>query len=216
MIRPSLSRSTLLRFYDPFSRLFGAREAHWQLVAQAGIEPGSTVLDLGTGTGNVLRLAAEAAPDATLIGIDPDPQALLLARRKLPGVRIEQAAASAIPCADGSVDRVLCAFVFHHIADDERAAALAEVRRVLAPGGRLHLIDFDGLPNPNALVAGVNIALGMLERGEGHAHDRDFAHSDRDTVLAHLEQAGFTAELSGRGRSGMGDYLLYRAVPTEP
>jgi protein-L-isoaspartate O-methyltransferase len=48
---PATSRHMPLAFYDAFTRLLGVRDAHWRLVAQAGIEPGATVLEIGTGTG---------------------------------------------------------------------------------------------------------------------------------------------------------------------
>ena len=48
---PATSRHMPLAFYDTFTRLLGVRDAHWRLVAQAGIEPGATVLEIGTGTG---------------------------------------------------------------------------------------------------------------------------------------------------------------------
>ena len=148
---PAMGRPGLLALYDPFTRLLGARDAHWPLVAQAGIEPGQTVLEIGTGTGSVLLLVARAAPDATVIGLDPDPEALAVAGRTLRRagvpIRLDRGYADRLPYPDGSVDRVLSSFMLHHLQPDAQQAALREVRRVLAPGGRLHLVDFDGAPS---------------------------------------------------------------------
>jgi ubiquinone/menaquinone biosynthesis C-methylase UbiE len=87
-------------------------------------------------------------PDAEVVGIDPDPLALERARRKahragLP-VHWDRGKAGELPYADESVDRVLSAFMFHHLDDAEKKSALAEVRRVLRPGGQLHLVDMAG------------------------------------------------------------------------
>src|SRR4051812_50199883 len=77
-----MGRQALTPLYDPLTRLLAVRDAHWRLVAQAGIEPGATVLEIGCGTGNLLLLAAHAVPGATLIGLDPDPAVLAAAGRK--------------------------------------------------------------------------------------------------------------------------------------
>src|SRR6185437_7492322 len=104
---PAMTRPALLRFYDPVSRLLGARDVQWQLVAQAGIEPGATVVEIGCGTGNVLLLAARVVPDATVIGLDPDADALALADRKLRRagftVQLDRGYADRLPYADASV-----------------------------------------------------------------------------------------------------------------
>ena len=75
-------------------------------------------------------------------------------------MRLEQGFADELPHADGSVDRVLSAFVFHHLPPDAKAAMLREVRRVLVPGGRLILLDFEGHPRPLRLVAPLLRLLG--------------------------------------------------------
>ena len=164
---PAMGRTALLPLYDPFTRLLGVRDAHWRLVAQAGIEPGATVLEIGCGTGNLLLLAARAVPGATLTGLDPDPAVLALAGRKArrAGVtlRLDRGYADRLPYPDGSVDRVLSAFMLHHLPAAQQHAALREVRRVLAPGGRLHLLDIDGSP-PSA--AGRLLRLGHVHTAE--------------------------------------------------
>ena len=166
---PAMSRHMPLAFYDAFTRLLGVRDAHWRLVAQAGIEPGATVLEIGTGTGALLLLAKRAVPDATVIGLDPDPRVLAIAARKArrAGVtlRLDRGYADRLPYPDGSVDRVLSAFMLHHLPADQQHDALREVRRVLAPGGRLHLLDIDGSA-PSA--AGRLLRLGHLHTAEDH------------------------------------------------
>ncbi|WP_147116192.1 class I SAM-dependent methyltransferase, partial [Pseudonocardia sulfidoxydans] len=152
---PALVNPHLLPFYDRFSRFLGARDAHWRLLVQAGIEPGTRVLEIGCGTGNLVLLAAGAEPGAVITGIDPDPEAIAWARRKAAragsAVALQEGFAEEIPMADGSVDRVLSSFMLHHVSAPDRVLALREARRVLAPGGRLHLVDIDrGEPMPLA------------------------------------------------------------------
>ncbi len=117
-----------------------------------GLEPPdpftARVLEIGCGTGNLALRAQRMHPNAEVVGIDPDPLALERARRKadragLP-VRWDRGKGGELPYADESVDRVLSAFMFHHLDDAEKKSALAEVRRVLRPGGQLHLVDVAG------------------------------------------------------------------------
>ncbi len=135
---PAMATHMPAAFYDPFTRLLGVRDAHWRLVAQAGIEPGATVLEIGCGTGNLLLLAARAVPGATLIGLDPDPARP--GHRRPQGaagrgeLRLDRGYADRLPYPDGSVDRVLSAFMLHHLPAAQQHEALREVRRVLAPG----------------------------------------------------------------------------------
>jgi len=218
---PAMGRTALLPLYDPFTRLLGVRDAHWRLVAQAGIEPGATVLEIGCGTGNLLLLAARAVPGATLTGLDPDPAVLTLARRKArrAGVtlRLDRGYADRLPYPDGSVDRVLSAFMLHHLPAAQQHDALREVRRVLAPGGRLHLMDIDGSP-PSA--AGRLLRLGHVhtaEHGHGHGHGHGHeagphAHATPDAALGALRDAGFTdAAVVAHGAMPLGGYSYYRA-----
>ena len=214
---PAMGRPGLLAFYDPFSRLLGARDAHWPLVAQAGIEPGQTVLEIGTGTGSVLLLVARVAPDATVIGLDPDPEALAVAGRKLrrAGVpaRLDRGYADRLPYPDGSVDRVLSSFMLHHLQPDAQQAALREVRRVLAPGGRLHLVDFDGAPSgPVGRLLRVGRGHGHGQ-GQGHGQGHGHAQPAFVPVLEVLAGAGFTdATVLGHGRNRVGRFVFYRAA----
>ena len=216
---PAMGRTALLPLYDPCTRLLGVRDAHWRLIAQAGIEPGATVLEIGCGTGNLLLLAARAVPGATLIGLDPDPAVLATAARKArrAGVtlRLDRGYADRLPYPDGSVDRVLSAFMLHHLPADQQHDALREVRRVLAPGGRLHLLDIDGSPPSRA---GRLLRVGHLHRAGTHDHGHDgrpgpHAHADPDTLLAAFEKAGLCdAAVVAHGAMPVGGYGFFRAT----
>jgi SAM-dependent methyltransferase len=114
-----------------------------------GVRPGETVLDLAAGTGKLTRLLVETG--ATVIAVEPVAEM----RAALPaGVEALDGAAEAIPVGDGRIDLVTVAQAFHWFDGD---AALAEIHRVLRPGGRLAL-----LWNRRVEDAPVNLALDRI------------------------------------------------------
>jgi ubiquinone/menaquinone biosynthesis C-methylase UbiE len=202
---PPMGRRWLLPLYDPLTRLAGVSRLHGGLADRATIQPGHRVLEIGCGTGNLLLTVARRHPGVEVIGIDPDPAALRRARRKaaragLP-VRLDRAFAGELPFPDGSMDRVLSSLMLHHLDDDEKTRAMHEIRRVLRPGGQLHLVDFAGTPSKRGLG--------------GHLFHRSprLAGTLADRVLGTMREAGLTevAE-NGHGRSRFGGYTYYRAT----
>src|SRR3954449_2787987 len=144
---PAFGKDSLLPFYDVLTRVLGMGKLYDNLVAQAGLTDGLRVLEIGCGTGNVTTRAKRVAPGADVVGTDPDPLALARAQRKsrgLSGIRFERAYAQELPFADGEFDRVLSSMMLHHLDEDVKAGSLAEVHRVLRPGGRLHIVDIGG------------------------------------------------------------------------
>jgi ArsR family transcriptional regulator len=113
------------------------------IVAALGSAALGRLVDVGTGTGRMIELLGPRA--AMALGIDRSPEMLRLARGRIEGAGLAHAEVRhgdmyALPRTDGSVDVV----VFHqvlHFADDP-AAVIAEAARVLAPGGRLLVVDF--------------------------------------------------------------------------
>ncbi|SFF35193.1 class I SAM-dependent methyltransferase [Blastococcus tunisiensis] len=145
---PPMGKEWLLPLYDPFTRLFGVRGVHRQLLDQAALRPGQRVLEIGCGTGTLLLLAKEGQPGVAAVGLDPDLSALARARRKARRRQVElqldRGYADALPYADGSVDVVLSSFMLHHLPAGQREQAAREVHRVLRPGGLLHVVDMGG------------------------------------------------------------------------
>src|SRR4051812_47941177 len=144
---PAFGKDALLPFYDLLTRVLGMGRTYDALVAQAELADGLRVLEIGCGTGNVTVRAKRAASAADVVGTDPDPLALARAQRKvrgLPGIRFERAYAQELPFAGGEFDRVLSSMMLHHLDDDVKAAAAAEIHRVLRPGGSLHIVDVGG------------------------------------------------------------------------
>lgn len=115
------------------------------LLNRAELQPGERVLDVACGTGIVTRLASEQVGDSgSVTGLDVNPGMLAVAREVTPsGLTVEwiEAPAESIPLPDASFDVVLCQMGLQFMED--RAAALNEMYRVLAPGGRL-LVNVPG------------------------------------------------------------------------
>jgi SAM-dependent methyltransferase len=99
------------------------------------IEPGTVVLDLAAGTGKLTRHLVAAG--AQVIAVEPVAEMRAALASALPDVRVLAGAAEALPLADGSVDAVTVGQAFHWFRGEE---ALAEIHRVLRPGGRLGLV----------------------------------------------------------------------------
>ncbi len=104
-----------------------------------------SILDVGCGTGRLLRTASQRFPGARLEGIDAAPkmveQAISLVPQGAP-IHFQQATAEALPFAGGQFNLVFSTMTFHHWADQKKG--VTEVARVLAPNGRWLLADFVG------------------------------------------------------------------------
>jgi ubiquinone/menaquinone biosynthesis C-methylase UbiE len=119
-------------------QLFLERAAIDLALELAAIGPGDRVLDLGTGTGAVLRrLAARADAPREAVGVDRS-ASMLAAARDLPSAwRLMCADATALPFANESFDVVTAAYLLHLLGPAARPSVIADAARVLRPGGRM-------------------------------------------------------------------------------
>jgi len=118
------------------------REALQRPMAQGG--RGARLLDIGCGTGAFLREVKRNHPRLAVTGLDLSAPYLAVARRRLaPWSRVAliEAAAEAMPFAAAELDIVTCLYLFHELPARVRRAVVAEIRRVLKPGGTLILVD---------------------------------------------------------------------------
>lgn len=204
---PAAGRDWLLPLYDPFQRLFGGDAAREMLVSQASIASGHRVLDIGCGTGSLSLAIARRHPGAVVTGLDPDPNALARAERKAEReglkVRFERGFADALPHPPGSFDRVVCSLMLHHLKSDEKRRTLAEVLRVLAPGGQLHALDFGSEEGHSG---------GLLARW---FHPPEHLHDNLEGRLPALMRAVGFAEAGEVGHRAtlFGRLAYYRAIP---
>ncbi len=111
--------------------------------------PPKVVLDVGCGTGRLLRRAGRRWPDASLTGIDPDEESIEEARRGSTGASFAVGSAESLPLPESSVDLAVSTLSFHHWEDHGKG--LREIRRVLRRGGSFCLADIN-LPRPLAFV----------------------------------------------------------------
>ena len=123
-------------------RLLGVGALHGELIAEARLAPGQRVLDVGCGTGSLAVRIRRENPTVEVVGLDPDPKALAIARRKAEragiAVRFEQGYGDALPFQDATFDRVTSSLMFHHLDLATRRGppplpeSLGTVRRVAA------------------------------------------------------------------------------------
>lgn len=110
-----------------------------------GARPGERILDIGCGPGlYVAELLEEVGPEGSVVGLDRSPQMLAIAARRCQArdnVAFREAEAISLSVDDASFDAALCVQVLEYVP--HVAAALAEMRRVLRPAGRLVLWDVD-------------------------------------------------------------------------
>jgi SAM-dependent methyltransferase len=149
-----------------------------ELVEIAALQPGERVLDVACGTGIVAKLAAKRVESSgSVVGIDINPGMLAVAgaaHPDAPSVEWVEASADALPLVDGSFDVALCQMGFQFFPD--RPAALREIGRVLAAGGRL-LINVPGPTPPifaileEALARHLGLETGAFVRAVFSLHD---------------------------------------------
>ena len=126
----------------------------------AGMEAQGTILDIGCGTGRLLRKGRARWPRAELVGIDPAEGMVRRARELMPDATFHLGMAESIPLPDASVGLVVSTVSFHHWSD--QLQGLREVARVLRPGGRFILGDIvspkflhHGQPRTRAEIRGM-------------------------------------------------------------
>jgi ubiquinone/menaquinone biosynthesis C-methylase UbiE len=202
---PAAGRDLFLPLYDPLTKLLGGDRARQTLIDQASFEPGRKVLDVGCGTGTLLLQIRRSFPSVELTGLDPDPKALARAKRKADreraAIRLDQGFADALPYPDATFDRVFSSMMFHHVEADDKEKMLREVRRVLAPGGSFHLMDFAGPEASDGFIARLL-----------HSHAR-LKDNSESRILEGMRQAGLADPVRvGSGRLLLGRLAYYRAV----
>jgi demethylmenaquinone methyltransferase/2-methoxy-6-polyprenyl-1,4-benzoquinol methylase/phosphoethanolamine N-methyltransferase len=143
-----------------------------------------------------LAAARQVGATGRVVGVDAAPEMITVAQRKAVRTKLpltfQVDVIERLPFPDGSFDVVLSSLMFHHLPDDLKRQGLAEIRRILKPGGRLLIVDFKRGTNAHA-----HLSLAMLLHGNMRRGLHDYVPLVRD--------AGFTAlETGDMNFSGVG------------
>lgn len=129
---------------EDVARVGGFRDLRERIIARAELEPGDVVVDLGAGTGLLALALADDVQRVWAIDISPRMSEYLrvkAASGELENIETVTASAVSLPLVDGSVTVVVSNYCLHHLRDADKRRALAEIHRVLRPGGRLVIGD---------------------------------------------------------------------------
>lgn len=145
---PALGYARLTPLYD-FAIAALTRERTWRGALVDSMRPssGDRILDVGCGTGTLAVKLQQAAPEAVVVGIDPDPQVLARARKKAQARSVLVDWKQGFLTADfvtalHPMTKVVSSLVLHQTPVDEKRRILALIRQVLEPGGTLHIADY--------------------------------------------------------------------------
>jgi len=143
LIKPMNKHSTKRRSKCTLGQ---ARRLRFLTVDQALLKPGEHVLDVGCGTGGVtIPAKIRVGKIGGAVGIDPAPEMIAVARQKASrqGLEIDfrVGVIESLPFSDGTFDAVTSSLMMHHLPKHLQVKGLAEIRRVLKPGGRLLIAD---------------------------------------------------------------------------
>jgi ubiquinone/menaquinone biosynthesis C-methylase UbiE len=175
--------------YDrsPAQRWF--RENHRLVMETVDPPSDARIVDLGCGTGQLATSLAEHVPRGGVLGLDPAEQMIRVAsKRKAPNLRFVVGSSDAIPADARSFDVAVSTISFHHWTQPGKS--LEEIARVLAPGGRLFILDFC---RDNPLM----VVFDSLARRFQPSHYR-IASSEE--MRRHLSAAGFRRVVVTRSR----------------
>jgi ubiquinone/menaquinone biosynthesis C-methylase UbiE len=193
------------RFYREFAWTYDVvaalvswgRWRRWTLAALPALS--GDILELGCGTGNLQAALAEASHSdaiASVIGIDASRQMLALTRRKAPHACLACADAGALPFAQARFDCVVATFPTEYIA---AAPTLAEVRRVLRPGGRLLIILGAQLSGPPLYQNLVVLAYRLLLMNPPATQQPSGSASSLLEAISQIGMSASDAWIAGEG-----------------
>lgn len=168
---------------DYYVRMDAAEDRHWWHRGMCELElallrgrlgPDAHLLDAGCGTGGFLRYVLDRRAIGSAAGVDVSPEAIELARERVPEAELSIASVTELPFEDETFDAAVLNDVLQHVREDDVERALAELRRVLRPGAALAM----------------RTGGARRERRER----ADWRVYDRRTLRAELERSGFRVE----------------------
>ncbi|NNF27155.1 MAG: methyltransferase domain-containing protein [Gemmatimonadetes bacterium] len=168
----------------------------------ADVAEGHRVLDLACGTGILARDALKrVTPSGRVVGVDPNPGMLAVARELADGIQWREGFAEDLPAEEASFDRVVSQFGMMFFRD--RSRALREVLRVLAPGGRFAIAVWDELEQSPAYVTEVQLLQEMAGPAAADALRAPFILGEVNGLRAIFADVGLRVDVAtvvGRAR----------------
>ncbi|MEO1060935.1 MAG: methyltransferase domain-containing protein [Actinomycetota bacterium] len=169
----------------------------------AALAPGQGVVDVACGTGAVARVARErVGPEGTVIGVDVNEGMLATAERSVPAVDWRVGVAERLPVDDGAVDAAVCQFGLMFFED--RAAALAEMTRVVRPGGRVVVATWTELGRSPGYAEMTELLRDELGDEAARSLEQPYVLGDPEELRGLLTSAGLggaaVAEVPGTAR----------------
>lgn len=207
---PALKYHWLTRFYDPLIG-WGMQEKKMkmQLVYQASLQPGERAMDLACGTGTLALLLQQSQPGARVIGVDADPEILIITKRKMKENRADsihfvEGFSDQLPFSNNVFHHVFTSLFIHHLTLEKKQETFEEVRRVLEPGGQFHLLDFE--KPQNGLMRAAFLPVQLLDGFE------TTSPHVKGVILNLLKETGFAAiEETGQFSTLFGTMRAYKA-----
>jgi demethylmenaquinone methyltransferase/2-methoxy-6-polyprenyl-1,4-benzoquinol methylase len=172
-----------------------------EVIRRARLDPGSLLLDLGAGTGDLAAAAMQQCPSCQVVAADFTLPMMMVGQQRYPSPSLDWSAADAgrLPFTDGTFDAAVSGFLLRNVPDVARA--LAEQHRVLKPGGRIVVLDTSP-PANNLLAPAVRFhlhtiipTLGKLVTGHSEAYqylpDSTEGFLSAERLAARMLDAGF-------------------------
>jgi demethylmenaquinone methyltransferase/2-methoxy-6-polyprenyl-1,4-benzoquinol methylase len=202
--------NSVARNYDLLNTVFSmGRDKRWRQQLAKEMEGADYVLDIATGTGEVLIEILKNNDQWTAIGLDPSAQMLVLGQKKINSMGLNrkinfiQGIGESLPFRDDSFDAVTIAFGIRNTVDPLKS--LKEMRRVLKPNGKLGILEF---AVPNNKIFGpiymfylkqiLPLVASVFNKREEYRYlgDSISKFPDRDNFIGLLKEAGFLFEKS--------------------
>jgi ubiquinone/menaquinone biosynthesis C-methylase UbiE len=177
------------------------------LLASSAIGDGMHVLDLGCGTGTLAVMVKRAHPSTELVGLDADAEILSTAHNKAKAagqsIGLIRGLSTALPYQNACFDRVLSTLFFHHLDLDQKTRTVAEIYRVLKPGGRLLVADWG---KPTGWI--MRVLFYAIQIFDGFSNTRDNVDGRLPELFAAV---GFDVAISAEINTMFGTLALYSA-----
>ncbi len=206
---PALGYNSLSNWYDRVIRLtMPESQFRSRLAQQLALKPDETVLDFGFGTGSQSILLKKQMPEATITGVDIDPNIRELALKKVKqanlDIQLDLYDGNDLPYPNDHFDKVVSCLVFHQLDMPQKKGVLGEIYRVLKSGGEFHIGDWG-----EARHAGMRLAFLLVQLLDGFTTTRDNVKGLLPNFIA---DAGFQrTEETNYINTWLGTFSFYKA-----